>query len=185
MDKIKKTLTTLISGLVIFVVLAGATGFYNKTFLRAPLEDAVQKMPGIEYFEYQSANNRKKATVQFNVRSNLKSVFYLFLDKLEGKTNSRNPEITVEIRNQRNPELALFLKKANLFLYEAIDTGELSKLPARLDDISDGQNIVYDIEIDNNYIFLTANKEDDTAHLVICKENGTLQIINTMGGDYL
>lgn len=184
-QRILRILTIIITGFLTLGVLVGATYLYNRLVYTNPLEASVGEMSSIGSFQVEQFNSQSKIRVQFNVREKLRTSFYQLLDQLEGQSIKKLSNLTIEIDNMENEALRVFLTDARLPVYEVISTGNFTALPAKLDEISKNTQVQYELEIDNNFIFITAYTGELTAHLVIDRGNTTLLIVNTMGGEYL
>lgn len=184
-QKIMRVLTIVIIGFLTLGILVGATYLYNKLVYTNPLEASVTKMSSIGSFKVEQFNSRSKITVQFNIREKLRANFYLLLDQLEYQSTKSMNSLTIEISNTPDEDLRTFLTMSRLPVFEAISTGKFTELPAQLDNICVNTPVKYELEIDNNFVFITACTKDASAHMAINREDTPLLIINTMGGEYL
>lgn len=183
--KFTRVFAIVISGILTFVLLIGGTLLYQKYVYADPLEASVTKLPTVSSFKMEQSNSRSKVSVEFNVHEKLKGSFYLLLDQLEQQSARSLDNLTVEIVNQPDAALETFLQEARLPIYEAISTGHFTAIPDQLTKIAQPMQISYDLELDNHFVFLTANHQDRAAHLIISRGNSPLIIVNTMGGEYL
>ncbi|MCR4440901.1 MAG: hypothetical protein QHH10_02200 [Peptococcaceae bacterium] len=184
-QKAVRALTVIISSFLTMVILVGATHLYNRVVYAKPLENTMTKMSSISSFKVEKLKSRYRIEVQFSVREKLRASFYLLLDQL-AEQNYREPEnLTIVIQNPSNAELRDFMTQARLPLFEAISTGKFTELPAHLDRKASRMGVVYELEVDNNYVFITASSGDKTAHMILNRGGSPLMIINTMGGEYL
>lgn len=166
-------------------VLLGFNLIYNKLVFTNPLEASVKSMPAIGNFQMEKQNSQSKIKVQFKVEEKLRSSFYHLLDQLEAQSLSKTGEITLEISNENNDDLNKFLLSARLPIQEALSTGQFTILPQALGVLAKEGQVKYDLEVDNNFIFLTSTKGSKSAHIIINRGSSPLNIINTMGGEYL
>jgi len=183
-QKLRKAFTVLVVSLATLGILMGSTYVYNRLSFTNPLESNVTKLPAIGSFKVEKINSRSKVTVQFNVTTKLRTNFYQMLDQLQSQAN-KLANLTVEINNQPNEQLGGFLNEARLPIHEAISTGKFTSLPKELEQLAAVMQVHYDLELDNDFIFLTVSEGGETAHLIINRGNSALQIVNTMGGEYL
>lgn len=184
-QKLRRVFTVLVVSLATLGILLGSTFAYNRLAFTKPLEANVTKLPAIGAFKFEKLNSRSKITVQFNVPNKLRTNFYQLLDQLQGQLSAKTSNLTVEINNKANEQLGSFLTKARLPVHEAISTGEFTALPGELEKLATNLQVQYDLEIDNDFIFLSVSAGSETAHMVINRGDSALQIINTMGGEYL
>lgn len=185
-QKLTRVFTVLIAGLLTLGLLLGGTYAYNKLAFTKPLEANVTKLPAIGSFKIEKLNSQAKVTVQFKVKEKLRTSFYQMLDQLKGQSGSKFSNLTVEVANTPNEQLARFLTDSKLPIYEAVSTGKFTSLPQNIGVLADRQQVKYDLEVDSNFIFLTATVGDQTADLIISRGNtAALQVVNTMGGEYL
>lgn len=184
-QKIVKFLTIIITGFVTLFLLMGTTYLYNKVIYTDPLEASVKKLASIASFQVEKINSRSKIKVQFTIREKLRANFYLLLDQLEGQDYSEEDLLTIEIVNNENQKLRDFLTKAQLPVFEAISTGQFTVLPSDLENLIKDNDVQYELEVDNNFVFVTATSGKESAHLVISRGNSPLNIVNSMGGEYL
>ena len=184
-QKLLRIFTVILTASLTLAVLIGATVYYNKIIYSSPLEASVRKLSAVGSFQVENHNSQTKIRIQFNTKDKLRANFYLLLDQLQGQSKTSSRDLTIIIDNTYDEGLRKFLTEARLPIFEAISTGQFTVLPANLDKLSQQANINYELEIDNNFIFLTANADQDSAHIVINRDNSALIIINTMGSEYL
>jgi len=184
-QKLLRIFTVILAGSLTLVFLIGGTVFYNKVVYSSPLEASVKKISAVDSFQVENLNSQTKLRVQFNTKEKLRANFYLLLDQIQGQSITSSENITLIIDSTYNENLRKFLTDARLPIFEAISTGLFTSLPDQLDKLSLQANITYDLEIDNNFIFVTANAGPDSAHIVINRGDSALIIINTMGSEYL
>jgi hypothetical protein len=187
-QKILRIFTIIVIGVASFGLLVGGTSFYQRFIYSNPLEKALMKMEEIEVLQFEQNKNSLFLAVQFNVPERLQPNFYLLLEQLQGQKKNKLDHCVLEIKNTlNNKELVNFFKAAKIPLYEAINTGHFIALSEQLTALSQKDKITYDLKMDNQFIFITAHKGEDFAHLVINRNSGELplQIITTMGEEYL
>lgn len=184
-QKLRRIFTVLVVSLATLGILLGSTFAYNRLAFTKPLEASVIKLPAIGSFKIEKINSRSKITVQFNVPVKLRTNFYQMLDQLHGQFSTKSNNLTIEINNKPNEQLGNYLIEARLPIHQAISTGEFTALPRELEKLAANTQVQYDLEVDNDFIFLTVSDGSETAHLIINRGDSTLQIINTMGGEYL
>ncbi|MDD2401114.1 MAG: hypothetical protein PHI90_02225 [Clostridia bacterium] len=158
---------------------------YQKYIYTNPLEDAIEKVAGIGEFEVEKSKNQLLVSVRFATNNSLRSNFYLLLKELEIPKMGSSNEMTIQINNISDTELERFLKNAKLPIYEAICTGYFTTLPAHLNILSQQEELEYDLEIDNQFIFINASKNDKFAHMIINREQISFNIINMVGDEYI
>lgn len=166
-------------------VLLGFNLIYNKFVFTDPLEASVKSMPAVGNFQVEKQSSQSIIKVQFKVEEKLRSSFYHLLDQLEAQSFTKSGKITLEVSNDPDEYLNKFLLAARLPVQEALSTGQFTALPAALKVLAEENLVKYDLEVDNSFIFLTATKDEQTAHLIINRGSSPLTIINTMGGEYL
>ena len=184
-QKLLRIFTVILTASLTLAVLIGATVLYNKIIISTPLEASVRRISAVGSFQVETLNSQTRLRVQFNSKEKLRANFYLLLDQLQGQSTDSPEDVTIIIDNVYQESLRKFLAEARLPIFEAISTGQFTILPAHLNNLSQQVNITYELEIDNNFIFLTANADQDSAHIVINRGNSALTIINTMGSEYL
>lgn len=184
-QKILRIFTIIVIGITVFGLLAGGTYFYQKFIYTNPLEKKLTKIEGVEVVEFEQSKKSLSIMVQFKAQERLQPNFYLLLDQLQGQKKNDLEHYVLKIKNTPNVELASFLQAAKLPIYEAIRTGHFTALPEQLTPLSQKEKITYNLEIDNQFIFVTANKGGAFAHMVINSGELPLRIITTMGEEYL
>lgn len=184
-QKMIRVLTIIGIAIITTGVLLGSNLIYNKLIYTNPLEASVRNMPSVGDFQVEKLNSRSKIRVQFNVEKKLKSSFYHLLDHLESQALNKTGQMTLEISNQPDENLNRFLLEARLPIQEALSTGQFTVLPAALKLLADKNQVKYDLEVDNYFVFITVAKGTKSAHLVINRGNSPLNVVNTMGGEYL
>lgn len=181
-QKLRRFFMVFLISIATFGLLMGSTYAYNSLALTKPLEDKVTKIPSIGAFRYERMKTEEKIIVEFTEPSKLRSSFYQLLDQIQ-LTNQSN--ITVEISNKANEKLSSFLQEARLPIHEAISTGEYTALPAKLTQLAAKSQLEFNLELDNDFIFLTVVDGTVNAHLVVKSSDLNLKVITTMGGEYL
>ena len=184
--KILRIFTIIAIGITSFGLLVGGTYLYDRYIYTNPIEEALSQMESIEISQFEENANSIYITAHFNSQEGLQSNFYNLLNKIEEQKNNSVVNYVVNIKNNsNNEEFAKFLKAAKLPIYEAINTGHYTALPQQLTALSQNEEINYDLEIDNNFIFVTINKGEDYAHLVINSEDSPYRIVTTMGEEFV
>lgn len=184
-QKLRRVFTVFLVSMATLGILLGGTFAYNKLALSKPLEANVSKLPAVGSFQFEKLNSGSKITVSFNVSRKLRTNFYQMLDEIEGYVSGQQNRLTIEISNEAHEQLGDFLRDARLPVHEAISTGEFTDLPGQLEQLAGKYQVSYDLEVDSDFIFLSAGAEERTANLVINRGGLDLQIITTMGGEYL
>jgi hypothetical protein len=177
--------TIIVIGITTLSILLGGTYYYQKYIYTNPLEDAVRKINVVNSFQIERDRNRLLISVQFNDKDKLRPNFYRLLDQLEGQKAGSLNNLTIRINNSSNDKMANFLKDAKLPVYEAISTGHFTALPGQLNDLSNKEHVKYNLDIDSKFIFITTNFNGKSAQMIIERGETNLDIINTMGGEYL
>lgn len=184
-NKMLRIFTIIGVALLTTSVLLGVNLVYNRVFYTNPLEAAVRKMPAVGEFKIEKLNSKSRIRVQFNVKERLRSSFYQLLDQLENQNLQETQHFTLEISNQAEENLYSFLLAARLPVQEALSTGEFTALPDSLKLPAAEYKVKFDLEVDNHFIFLTASNDSGSAHLIINRGSSPLNIVTTMGGEYL
>jgi len=183
-QKLRRVMTVFLVSLATLGILLGSSFVYDRLTFTNPIEANVTKLPAIGSFKVEKLNSRSKITVQFNVTSKLRTSFYQMLDQLQSQS-TKLANLTVEINNKADEKLRDFLTEAQLPIHEAISTGKFTILPGELEKLASPRQLQYDLEIDNDFIFLTVSDGSSAAHMVINRGHSELLVINTMGGEYL
>lgn len=184
-QKLFKILLIVFSGILTLTLLVGGTYIYNNKFYAEPIEEIVTTLPAVKMFEINKETTGLRIKVQFSVKEKLRTNFYTMLDQLEGQVKNNSTNIVIEINNEQSNELGQFLTDSRLPIFQAIATGAYTQLPSYISLLADQKGIAYNIEIDNHFIFLSTYKDETTAHMIIKINDSPLNIINTMGGEYL
>lgn len=179
-----RILTIAVTATLTLVLLIGGSSVYKKIIYTNPLETSLSNMPAVTSFAIEKYSSHDKLKVNFNDKGKLKANFYNLLDQLETQSKHIN-DLTVEISNKENPQLGKILSSSQLPIYEAISTGKYSQLTDDLTKLSTELNLEWEVEMDDNFIFLTTRTKDNYAHMIIKRGNSPLNVINTIGGEYL
>ncbi len=179
-----RILTILVTAVLTLVLLIGGSSVYKKIIYTNPLEASLSNMPAVTSFAIEKYSSHEKLKVNFSDQGKLKANFYNLLDQLETQSNRVN-NLTIEISNNKDSQLEKILSSSQLPIYEAISTGKYSQLTENLAKISTGQNLEWEVEMDDKFIFLTTRTKDNYAHMVIKRADSPLTVINTIGGEYL
>lgn len=184
-QKVIRILISAAAGLLTLVILVGFTYVYDMIVYKNPLETSLNGSASIGSFTIEQMQERSKIKIEFAQEDKLRSNFYLLLDSLEGQKFKDTEQITIEITNEEDELLRQFMTEARLPVFEAISTGKFSEMPASFEKIKEKVPLEYNLEIDNNFIFVTVFSRDKFAHMVINRGSSPLVIVNTMGGEYL
>jgi hypothetical protein len=184
-QKVIRMLVMTTTGLLTLALMVGATYLYTKVFYTNPLESSLNDLASIGSFKVEQLQAHSKIKVDFTLDDKLRSNFYILMDQLEGQKYKDLEQITIEVSNNEDTILRSFLTKARLPVFEAISTGKFSELPSYFEIIKAEIPVEYNLEIDSNFIFITATSGETSAHMVINRGNSPLNVINTMGGEYL
>lgn len=184
-QKLLRIFTIIGTALLTLGLLIGGSYLYQKVLYTDPLESTITGIPAIGSFQMERGHSRSKIKVQFNVNDKLRANFYLLLDQLENQSANDLQNVTLEISNVDDVILERFLTDSRLPIFEALSTGQFTELPSNLQSIAEGHGVTYDLEVDNNFIFLTGINGNKTAHIAINRGSSPLNIVNTMGGEYL
>lgn len=175
----------ILAGSLTLGILIGGNYLWHKIFYTNPIEASVAQISDIKSFEIEHSQLQAKVRVQFREECNLKTTFYALLGELKSQMSNSSSVLKIEVANEPAKELKSFLREAQFPIYEAISTGKYTQLPSLLSEMADQKQIHNQIEIDDNFIFLTVHKNGQIGHLIIKRSDFPLEIINTMGGDYI
>jgi len=185
-EKILRIFTIIVIGITSFGLLIGGSYIYKQFIFTDPLEKSLLKMETVKISDFTQNEKSLYLTAEFNSSEELQPNFYLLINQIQEERNNSLENCVVEIKNNtHNKELASFLKAAKLPLYEAINTGLFTALPEQLASLSQEDKITYDLELDNQFIFITANIGNDYAHLIINNRDNPLKLITTIGEEYI
>ena len=184
--KILRIFTIIAIGITSFGLLVGGTYLYNRYIYVNPIEEALSEIETVEISHFEESETSLYITAHFNSQKGLQPNFYNLINEIENQKNNSVVNCVVNIKNNsNNEELAKFLKTAKLPIYEAINTGHFTALPQQLTALSPNEEINYDLEMDNQFVFVTVNQGEDYAHLVINCGDLPYRIITTMGEEYV
>lgn len=184
--KIVRIFTIIVIGMVSFLLLLGIVHFYQNYVYEHPLEKELLKISGLEFITLEENDNLFSLEIEFNSPENYRQNFYCLLEYLQGEKKIRLENFLLKINNNSaDQELVTFLKKAKLPLYEAIKTGHFTVLPEQLANFVPEDKFHYYLEVDQQYIFLSAQKDEKFANLIISNEAAPLQVITLEKGGYL
>lgn len=184
-QKLLRIFTTVLTGLLTLAILIGATYVYQKLVYTNPLEASVKQLTAVSSFEIEKGKAYSRIHVQFRVTEKLRTSFYQLLDQLESQSAKDLQNLVLVIDNQPQDNLEQFLHQAQLPIQEAISTGLFTMLPQKLQEVGESTGVTFDLEIDNTFVFITANYGGQSAHLIVNRGNSPLSIVNSMGGEYL
>lgn len=184
--RILRIFVIIVIGITSFGLLVGGTYLYDSYIYVNPIEKALSEIETVEICHFEESDTSLYITAHFNSQKGLQPSFYNLLNKIEEQKSNSVVNCVVNIKNNsNNKELAKFLKAAKLPIYEAINTGHFTALPQQLTVLSQNEEIDYELEMDNQFVFVTANKGDEYAHLVINSRDLPYRIITTMGEEYV
>jgi hypothetical protein len=180
-NKVLRIFAIVVIGLLCFAFLYGGTYFYRHYFYEHPLEKDLACLEGIELLEFVPTKEQVLLKVEFKDIQGLRNRFYTLLECLhKEKINNYNLQIN---NSFSTPFLSAFIKQAKLPIYEAISTGNFTVLPEHLNVLSKNE-LKYDLEVDDQFVFLTVEKGTDFAHLVICRESLPIKIVTLEGVEF-
>ncbi|HHY05389.1 MAG TPA: hypothetical protein GX532_00180 [Clostridia bacterium] len=185
-EKVLRIFAIIVIAIICFALLVGGANFYQSYIYHHPLEKELTKIEGLEVIELEQNKNRLVLEVQFNSREKLRQGFYLLLEHLQEQKKNKLEDCVLKINNASpNQELVSFIKKAKLSIYEAISTGHFTALPEQLTALAQQDNLTYDLEVDQQFIFVTVKKGENFAHLIINRGEIPLKIVTMGGGEFL
>lgn len=185
-QKILRIFTIIVIGITSFGLLVGGSFFYKHYIYTNPLEEALNEIQTLEISEFEQREKSLFITVHFNSKEGLQPSFYHLINQIQEQNNNSLENCVVKIKNNsNNEELVKFLKEAKFPIYEAMNTGNYTALPQQLSSLSLEDEITFALEMDDQYIFVTANKGEEFAHLVINDGDVPYRVITTMGEKYL
>ena len=183
--KVLRIFSIIVIGITTLCFFMGGSYLYQKYIYTNPLEDAIEKVAGIGEFEVEKSKNQLLVSVRFDTNNRLRSNFYCSLKELEIPKKGNSNDMTIQINNTHDTELEQFLKNVKLPIYEAISTGLFTTLPAHLNALSQNEDLEYDLEIDNQFVFINVSRNDKYAHMIINREQIPFTIINMVGEEYI
>lgn len=184
-QKIMRIFTIIVISIATICVLIGGTYFYENFLYTNPLERTVEQMKAVEVFEVEHAKDRMIIKVQFNQKDKLRPVFYQLLQEVEQINKIDINNLVIKINNDYDQEIASFMQASKLPIYEALSTGEYTRLPEKLASLAEKKELTYELDLDQQYIFLTAYKDDKVGHQVIKKTETPFSVFTTMGEEYI
>jgi hypothetical protein len=184
-QKILRIFTIIVISIATLTVLIGGTYFYENFLYTNPLEKTVAQMNGVEVFAVEHTKERMLIKVQFNQEEKLRTSFYQLLHEVEQLNKNDLNNLVIEINNDFEQEIASFLQASKLPIYEALSTGEYTQLPEKLASLMEKEELTYELDLDQQYIFLTAYKDGQIGHQVIMRTETPFSVFTTMGEEYI
>lgn len=184
-QRLKRVFAILVISSATFTMLLCGSFLYNRFLFDKPLENNITKLSSIGSFKYENLNTKSKITVQFNVAKKLRTSFYQLLEQIDNQLDDSPDSLIIEIDNVPNESLGNFLREARLPVHEAMSTGEFTTLPEKLEQLAEAAQVYFELELDNDFVFLTAAADSAAAHLVIARGDSPVKVVTTMGGEYL
>ncbi|MGI6606204.1 MAG: hypothetical protein ACOX2X_04060 [Peptococcia bacterium] len=184
-QKLTRIFTIIVISIATLSVLIGGTYFYENFLYTNPLEKTVEQMKAVEVFEVEHTKDRMMIKVQFNREDKLRPSFYQLLNEVEQVNNIDINNLVIKINNNFDQEIASFMQASKLPIYEALSTGEYTELPEKLASLAENEELTYELDLDQQYIFLTAYKDDQVGHQVIKRTETPFSVFTTMGEEYI
>lgn len=184
-QKIFRIFTIIVISIASLGVLIGGTYLYENFIYTNPLTKTVQKMQNVESFAIEQSKDSLIIEVQFNQQAKLRPSFYQLLSEVEHQKKTATDNLVVKIKNSSSKEVASFLRAGKLPIYEAISTGEFTQLTGKLNALAEKEEITFDLDLDQEYIFLTAYKEGKVGYQIIKRTETPLNVFTMMGGEYI
>lgn len=184
-QKIFRILTIIVISITALSVLIGGTYLYENFIYTNPLNKTVQNMQNVESFAIEQTKDRLIIEVQFKQQEKLRPSFYQLLSELEQQKKIDPANLVIKIKNPPNQEVASFLQAGRLPIYEALSTGEFTQLPDKLTALAEKEKVTFELDIDQQYVFLTAYKEGKVGYQVIKRTETPLSVFSMMGGEYI
>ncbi|MGI6533308.1 MAG: hypothetical protein ACOX23_01635 [Peptococcia bacterium] len=190
-QKLWRIFTIIVISVTTLSLFVGGTYFFERFIYTNPLEKTVAQLDGVEQFTVQQNKEQLLIEVQFKQEGKLRPSFYQLLEEVERQNKLANTDLIIKIANSPDQDLGTFLQSGKLPIYEAISTGEFTRLPEKLTALSRQKGISYELDLDEQYVFLTAQKDGKTGYQVIKRAEKAsdtetpISVFTIMGEEYL
>jgi len=184
-QKIFRIFTIIVISVATLCALIGGTYFYENFLYTNPLEKTVAQMKGVEVFTVEHTKDRLLIKVQFNQEDKLRPSFYQLLHEVQQLNKNDLNNLVININNDFDQEIASFMQAAKLPIYEALSTGQYTQLPEELALLAEKEELTYELDLDQQYIFLTAYQDGQVGHQVIMRTETPFSVFTTMGEEQI
>lgn len=135
-------------------VLSGGQLFWQRYAVEKPLSQALQSIEGVEsfYWEKNAADGTMKVYVTLHNVNNFKAAYQNINDSAARVLGQK--KFSVVIHDHRTPELEQFYDVINVYVQEAIFTGNFSTMTDRIQQKAASAGISAHVYIDAAYVYL-------------------------------
>lgn len=145
--------------LVLAITLGGlfGAGFLLKsTTVDQPLKEMLSKADGIESYNVQRTGEAHEITVRLKESADLKGSYGAIDKEIRTLLNTVPYKITVEDR--RSPELTQVSKRLDLYVQEALATGQFATMADRVESEAQKMGAVAEVAVDGQRVYVALKK---------------------------
>ncbi len=147
---------TIVFATMIITIFAlnGGQLFWQHYAVEKPLSQALQSIEGLEsfYWEKNAADGSMQVHVTLHNVNNLKDAYQKINDSTARVLGQKN--FSVVIHDHRTPELEQFYDSVNVYIQEAVFTGNFSTMAERIQQKAASAGIDAHVYIDAKYVYL-------------------------------
>ena len=165
-QKLWRIFTIIVISVTTLSLFVGGTYFFERFIYTNPLEKTVAQLDGVEQFTVQQNKEQLLIEVQFKQEGKLRPSFYQLLEEVERQNKLANTDLIIKIANSPDQDLGTFCSPASCRYMKPSARG-IHPFAGKTHGLVPAKGISYELDLDEQYVFLTAQKDGKTGYQVI------------------
>jgi hypothetical protein len=146
-------------------VLFGAGFVLKSQTVEEPLKALYAQSPAVESYTFDKQSDAYAITVRLKDVPDLAPAYKKLYDDT-GKL-LKDTTFTIEVEDHRSPELEQAYRRVNLYVQEALATGQFSGMADRIETEATKDGMTARMEVDNDRVFVDMHKGDAYLYSVV------------------
>lgn len=161
----------LITILVTIAVLNGGQAFWHRYAVEKPLSQALQSIKGVEsfYWENSAADDTMRLHVTLGNVDTFKTAYQNINDSAAHILGQK--KYSIIIHDHRTPELEQLYDSIELYIQEAIFTGNFSAMAEHIQQKAAASGAAVHISVDEKYVYLDLRQDASTMYVTILRQH--------------
>lgn len=145
--------------------LFGAGSILKMTTVDRPLKEALSQAAPVDSYTVQRTGGRHQITVRLKQSADLKAA-YGALDTAVGQVLESEP-YAISVEDRRTPELEQVAKRLDLYVQEALVTGQFATMADRVEAEARKAGAVAEVGVDGQRVYVALRKGDAYLYSVV------------------
>lgn len=173
------------TALVIFFLIIGCglgiRHLYMQSQVLIPLHKQLTQLPGVVAIEIGKGKGPEQAGTLVSLRLDDEVALGVTLEQVRKVLAGMPGVYTIELEDSADLNLISLFTKIRLAAEEALMTGQFSLMEERVRDLAETQDVVWELSLDREYIYLRLSNRDGMLQRVIKRgqEEGRILISET------